>query len=129
MRLIRATDDLVNKLTEASNRQGRSLTDYITEVFERAVRAHELDSSLKKIVDYYEKAMEKEFISLVELARKEALKRKHETSQPDELPTNEALERLFASKLSPELKKNMRETVEERERLTNFLHDLSERSS
>lgn len=46
---------------------------------------------------------EKEFISLVEVAHKEALKRKHETSQLDELSVNEALERLLASKIRLEL--------------------------
>ena len=126
MRLIRAPDDLVNKLIEASNRQGKTLHDYITETFEQAVRADELDSSLKKIIDYYERAREKEFISLVELARKEALKRKHKTSQLDELS---ALERLFASKLRPESKEKREKAAEEREMLNTFLSQLSREST
>ena len=128
MRLIRAPDDLVYKLMEASNRQGKTLRDYITETFEQVVRADELDSSLRKIIDYYERAREKEYISLVELARKEAVKRKHETSQLDELSANEALERLFASKIRPEPKEKTKKVAEEREMLTHFLSELSQRA-
>jgi len=37
MRLIRAPDDLVNKLRDACKSEGKSLSDYVTEILERAV--------------------------------------------------------------------------------------------
>jgi len=38
MKLIRAADDLVGKLKDASNRQGKSLSHYVTKILERAAR-------------------------------------------------------------------------------------------
>ena len=61
MKLIRVPDDLVDRLVGASNSQGKSLLDYIAEIFEQALRAHELDCSLKETVDSYERiAMQNE---------------------------------------------------------------------
>jgi len=37
MRLIRAPDDLVNKLRDACKREGKSLSDYVAEILEQAV--------------------------------------------------------------------------------------------
>ena len=56
------------------------------------------------------------------------MKCKHETSQLDELPANEALERLVKSKLRSELKEKMEKGVEERGMLTDFLSKLSRRA-
>lgn len=53
-RLVRAPSDLVSKLNEAANRQGKTFYSYITEIFEQAVRAYEMRRSLKEIVDGYE---------------------------------------------------------------------------
>ncbi len=53
MKLIRVPADLVSKLSEASNREGKPFFNYIIEALEQAVRAHELDGSLKEIVDFY----------------------------------------------------------------------------
>jgi len=49
MRLIRAPDDLVNKLRDACKSEGKSLSDYVTEILERAV-APEEDVSEKTCV-------------------------------------------------------------------------------
>lgn len=53
-KLIRAPGDLVRKLNEASNREGKTLYSYISEIFEQAVRAYEMKRSLKEIIDGYE---------------------------------------------------------------------------
>jgi len=41
MKLIRAPDDLVNKLRDASKRQGKTLQDYVTHIFKEAIKANE----------------------------------------------------------------------------------------
>jgi len=41
MRLIRAPDDLVNKLRDACKREGKSLSDYVAEILEQAVAPEE----------------------------------------------------------------------------------------
>jgi len=53
-KLIRAPSELVSKLNEAANREGRTLYSCISEVFEQAVRAYEMKRSLKEIIDDYE---------------------------------------------------------------------------
>lgn len=53
-KFIRAPSDLVSKLNEAANREGKTLYSYISEVFEQAVRAYEMKRSLKQIIDGYE---------------------------------------------------------------------------
>ncbi|MFQ6095561.1 MAG: hypothetical protein ACE5NN_05410 [Candidatus Bathyarchaeia archaeon] len=57
MKLIRAPEDLVARLSEASNREGKPFLEYITEAFEQALRAHEMNRSVKEIVDFYELMM------------------------------------------------------------------------
>jgi len=53
-KLIRAPDDLVSKLNEAANRQGKTFYSYLTEILEQAVRAYEMKRSLKEIIDHFE---------------------------------------------------------------------------
>ena len=53
-KLIRAPADLVSKLNEAANREGRTFYSYVSEIFEQAVRAYEMNHSLKEIIDNYE---------------------------------------------------------------------------
>jgi len=65
MKLIRAPDELVSRLGEASNREGKAFFDYITELLEQAVRAHEMNSSLKEIVDFYRLMMMQKDAGLV----------------------------------------------------------------
>jgi len=65
MKLIRVPDDLVSRLNEASNREGKPFFDYISEAFEQAVRAHEMSRSLKEIVDFYELMMMQKEAGLV----------------------------------------------------------------
>lgn len=57
MKLIRAPEELVSKLNEASNREGKPFLGYIIEALEQAVRAHEMNCSIKEIVDFYELMM------------------------------------------------------------------------
>jgi len=53
-RLIRIPEDLVVKLTEAANLEGRPFYDYTVEALEQALRAHEMKRSVKEIVDFFE---------------------------------------------------------------------------
>jgi hypothetical protein len=53
-KLIRAPGELVSKLNEAANREGKTLYSCISEIFEQAVRAYEMKRSLKEIIDDYE---------------------------------------------------------------------------
>ncbi len=53
-KLIRAPSDLVSKLNEAANREGKTLYSYISEILEQAVRACEMKRSLKEIIDSYQ---------------------------------------------------------------------------
>ena len=53
-KLIRAPADLVAKLNEAANREGKTFYSYVSEVLEQAVRAYEMGRSLKEIIDVYE---------------------------------------------------------------------------
>jgi hypothetical protein len=53
-KLIRAPGDLVTKLNEAANRQGKTFYNYVADIFEQAVRAYEMKRDLKEIIDSYE---------------------------------------------------------------------------
>jgi len=53
-KLIRAPGDLVTRLNEAANRQGKTFYNYVAEIFEQAVRAYEMKRDLKEIIDSYE---------------------------------------------------------------------------
>ena len=117
MRLIRVPDDLVSRLMIASNRRGEPLMQYITEILEQAVRAHELNSSLKEIVDSYEK----------EVVQKEA-SGLEEAERVEESSVREVFERLLAEKLGPRIEEKTSLVSEEREMLERFLSKLSERS-
>ncbi|MDH5689651.1 MAG: hypothetical protein OEZ48_17515 [Candidatus Bathyarchaeota archaeon] len=68
MFLIRIPDDTVNRLTSIADSQGRSFNEYLAEILEQAVRAHELGCSLKETVDLYERTeVKKEAAEEVEL--------------------------------------------------------------
>lgn len=116
MILIRAPNDLVKKLLDASNSQGRPFVDYVTEILEQAMRAHNLDSSLEEIVDFYERTM----------IRKETTEEQEFEEEPS---VHEVFERLLASKLSRELKTKTNEESEERRMLNSFLSQLSKKRS
>jgi len=53
-KLIRVPNDLVNKLSQDANRQGKTLYSYVSEIFEKAVRANKMKRSLKEILDILE---------------------------------------------------------------------------
>ncbi len=53
-KLIRAPGDLVSRLKEAANREGKTLYNYVAEIFEQAVRAYEMKRNLKDVLDVYE---------------------------------------------------------------------------
>jgi len=53
-KLIRAPGDLVSRLKEAANREGKTFYRYVTEIFEQAIRAYDMKHSLKEILDVYE---------------------------------------------------------------------------
>ncbi len=53
-KLIRVPNDLVNRLSQDANRQGKTLYSYVSEIFEQAVRAYEMKRSLKEILDILE---------------------------------------------------------------------------
>ena len=117
MRLIRVPDDLVNKLTIASNRRGEPFIRYVTEILEQAVRADELDSTIKEMVDSYEK----------EVVQKEA-SRLEEAERVEESSVREVFERLLAEKLGPKMEEKTSLVSEERKMLERFLSQLSEKS-
>ena len=54
MKLVRAPANLISKLSEEANRQGKTFYSYISEILEQAVRACETKRSLKDIIDAYE---------------------------------------------------------------------------
>ncbi len=56
-KLILVPSDLVNKIMEISNREGKTLFNFVTEVLEQTLRASDMNQSIKEIVDFYE-AME-----------------------------------------------------------------------
>ncbi len=54
MKLVRAPADLISKLSKEANLQGKTFYSYISEILEQAVRAYEMNRSLKEIIDAYE---------------------------------------------------------------------------
>jgi hypothetical protein len=54
MKLIRAPSVLVTKINNVANQQGKTLYNYISEIFEQAIRAHDMKKSLKEILNEYE---------------------------------------------------------------------------
>ena len=54
MKLIRVPEDLVTRLNEAANLDGEPFLEYVIEALEQAVRAHQMDRSIKQVVDFYE---------------------------------------------------------------------------
>jgi len=56
-KLILVPGDLVNKIMEISNKQGKTLFNFVTEILEQALRASDMNQSIKQLVDFYE-AME-----------------------------------------------------------------------
>ena len=54
MKLIRAPSVLVTKINNVANQQGKTLYNYISEIFEQAVRAYNMKSSLTEILNDYE---------------------------------------------------------------------------
>jgi DNA-binding transcriptional MerR regulator len=106
MFLIRIPDDTVNKLTSIADSQGRSFNEYLAEILEQAVRAHELGCSLKEIVDLYERtAMKKEPAEEVELIEEPSIE--------------DTFERTLA-KLRPEITKS-----EEYKMLSGFVSEIT----
>ncbi|MBS7615212.1 hypothetical protein KEJ18_05730 [Candidatus Bathyarchaeota archaeon] len=53
-KLIRAPSDLVSKLSREAASQGKTLYSYVTEIFEQATRAYEMNRSLKEVLDTFE---------------------------------------------------------------------------
>ena len=108
MMLISVRDDLIKKLMEASNSLGKPISEYLNELLEQALRAHELNCSLKETVDLYEST----------IIKKEAAK---ETKRAEEPSIDKVFERAIA-KLKPDISKS-----EEYKILPKFLSQISER--
>jgi len=108
MMLISVRDDLIKKLMEASNSLGKPISEYLNELLEQALRAHELNCSLKETVDLYERT----------IIKKEAAK---ETERAEEPSIDKVFERAIA-KLKPDISKS-----EEYKILPKFLSQISER--
>ena len=53
-KLIRAPSNLVKRLSQDASRQRKTLYNYVSEIFEQAVRAYDLKRNLKEILDIYE---------------------------------------------------------------------------
>jgi len=202
VKLIRAPDDLVDKLRDVSKSRGKSLSDYVAEILEQAVappllkklelelprkekETEEAIDDKSRLFESLQKQMERlnslrkrevnESI-LKELSLKEAgvyklavpgysveeiglrllmdpvevqgilksLIERHyldEYSQPPEvsestvpeaqqrqdLPEDKAFEQLLASKMRPDIKEKIERAAKEREMLTSFLSQLTER--
>jgi hypothetical protein len=56
-KLILAPSDLVSKVMEISNREGKTLFNFVAEALEQTLRAAEMNRTIKEIVDFY-RAME-----------------------------------------------------------------------
>ena len=56
-KLILVPSDLVSKIMEISNKEGKTLFNFVTEILEQALRAYDMNQSLKEVVNFYE-AME-----------------------------------------------------------------------
>lgn len=52
-KLIRAPEDLVDKLNEAATRQGKTFYKYVTEIFEQALEAENMNKTLLEIIESY----------------------------------------------------------------------------
>jgi len=52
-KFIAVRGDLLRKAIEISNRRGKSFYGFVNEVFEQAIRAEEMDSTLTEIVEKY----------------------------------------------------------------------------
>ncbi|MDH5688872.1 MAG: hypothetical protein OEZ48_13555 [Candidatus Bathyarchaeota archaeon] len=105
MFLIRVPDDTVNRLKEIANSQQGSCSDYLAEILEQAVRAHELGCSVKDAVDLYERTVKG--------------KTTQEAEQVEEPSVPELFERMHESKLRPDMGES-----EERKMLSKFLSEL-----
>jgi len=64
-KLVPAPEDLFSKLSEAANIAGKPFSSYVAEALEQVVRAHEMNRSLKEIVDFYELMMMQKEAGLV----------------------------------------------------------------
>lgn len=53
-KLIRAPNALISRVTKVAHREGKTVFSYITEVFEQAIRAYDMNKSLEEIIDHYE---------------------------------------------------------------------------
>ncbi len=82
MKLIRAPEDLVSRLSEASNREGKSFIDFVTQALEQALRAHRMNRSLKEIVDFYKLIMMQKEAGLI-IVPSETLNRLIEMLYPE----------------------------------------------
>jgi predicted DNA-binding protein len=111
MMLIRLPDELFNRVPEISENLGKSIGDYLTELLEQAVRAHELGCSLKDAVDLYERTVKE--------------RKTPEESELVEAPSvAEVFERMLAPRLRPELSE-----CEESKMLSRFISQLSKKPS
>ena len=106
MLLIRVPDEIVNKLIDVANSQGKPLSDYVAEIFGQANRAHELNCSLKDTVDLYERT----------IIKKETA---GEVEPVEEPSIDKVFERTLA-KLRPEMSES-----QEHRMLDSFLSHLS----
>jgi hypothetical protein len=52
-KLIRAPEDLVDELSDAATRQGKTFYRYVTEIFEQALEANKMNKTLSSIIDSY----------------------------------------------------------------------------
>ena len=107
MMLISVRDDLAGKLMEISSSSGKSISEYVNEVFEQAIRAHQFNCSLKETVDHYER-------TITEKKAAEEAERVEEPSIP------EVFERMLAEKMIAEKVES-----EERKMLSKFLSQIS----
>jgi len=106
MMLIRLPDELFDRVAEISENLGKSIGDYLTELLEEAVRAHELGCSLRDAVDLYERTVKE--------------KKAPEKAELVEAPSvPEVFERMLESKLRPDIGES-----EERKMLLKFLSEL-----
>ena len=104
--LIRLPDGLFNRLIGVCDSLGKDFSVYLTEILEQAVRAHELNCSLKETVDLYERTVkEKETAEEAELV------------EAPSVP--EVFERMLASKLGPQLSES-----EEHKMLSKFISEM-----
>ena len=106
--LIRLPDELFNGVAEISLKLGKSIGDYLTELLEQAVRAHELGCSLKDAVDLYERTVKEK-----------------KTPEEAELVEAPSVPEVFERMLESKLRRDTGES-EERKMLSEFLSQLSE---